>query len=115
MRAQHEVEHGRASWDTQKLQKRHLYVQEDRRYLQCALPQQPSRRQTGTTSSREEGAAMSTKKTAKNEADLQHALPGIESTFSQREQLAIISRIPANPLHEELLIPNYQPDRAIRE
>src|SRR5947209_1710481 len=58
---------------------------------------------------------MSTKKSAKNDLDLQHALPGIESNLSQREQLVIISRIPAREPHEELLIPNYQPDRAIRE
>lgn len=59
---------------------------------------------------------MSTKKTAKtNDANLQHALPGIESNLSQREQLAIISRIPVHELHEELFVTNYQPDRAIRE
>lgn len=59
---------------------------------------------------------MSTKKTAKkNKADLQPALPGIEGNLSQREQLAIISRIPAHDSHEELLVTNYQPDRAIRE
>jgi len=58
---------------------------------------------------------MSTKKSAKDDGDLQHPLPGIESNPTQREQLAIISRIPAREPHEELLIPNYQPDRAIRE
>jgi hypothetical protein len=58
---------------------------------------------------------MGKKKSANNDADLQHTLPGIESNLSQREQLAIISRIPANEPHEELLVPNYQPDRAIRE
>ncbi len=58
---------------------------------------------------------MSTKKAAKNNADLQHPLPGIEGTLSRREQLAMISRIPAHKMHEELLVPNYQPDRAIRE
>lgn len=58
---------------------------------------------------------MSTKKTAKKDIGFQHTLPGIEGGLSQREQLAIISRIPANAPPEELLIPNYQPDRAIRE
>ncbi len=59
---------------------------------------------------------MSTKKTAKkHDADLQHTLPGIEGNISQGEQLAIISRIPAHEVHEELLVTNYQPDRAIRE
>lgn len=60
-------------------------------------------------------AALNTKKTAKHDVDLQHTLPGIESSLSQREQLAIISRIPARESHEELLVTNYQPDRAIRE
>src|SRR5258708_21463016 len=46
----------------------------------------------------------------------QQQLPGIEATQSQREQLAIISRLPAHPLDDEfLLLPNYQPDRALRE
>jgi hypothetical protein len=58
---------------------------------------------------------MSTKDTAKKNADLQHPLPGIEGSHSRREQLAIISRIPAHESHEELIVPNYQPDRAIRE
>ena len=60
---------------------------------------------------------MSTKKTAnkRKDAHLQHSLPGIEGNLSQRERLAIISRIPAHELHEELLVTNYQPDRAIRE
>src|SRR5947207_15492634 len=49
------------------------------------------------------GAAMSKKKNANNDADLQQSLPGIESNLSQREQLAIISRIPAHEPHEELL------------
>src|SRR6266568_3308579 len=56
------------------------------------------------------------KKTAKkDEVHLQQVLPGIESNLSQREQLAMISRIPAHELHDELLVTNYQPDRAIRE
>lgn len=59
---------------------------------------------------------MSTKKSMKkNDADLQQALPGIQSNLSQREQLAMISRIPAHEPHGELLVTNYQPDRAIRE
>jgi len=56
------------------------------------------------------------KKTAKKDSiHRQQALPGIESNLSQREQLAMISRIPAHELHDELVVTNYQPDRAIRE
>lgn len=55
------------------------------------------------------------KKAAKQNPTLQRALPGIEGKLSQREQLAMISRIPAHEQHDELLVTNYQPDRAIRE
>jgi hypothetical protein len=56
------------------------------------------------------------KKTAKKDTiHRQQALPGIESNLSQREQLAMISRIPAHEQHDELVVTNYQPDRAIRE
>ncbi len=73
---------------------------------------------TVVTTAMQEGSlagSMSTKDTAKKNADLQHPLPGIEGSLSRREQLAIISRIPAHESHEEQLVPNYQPDRAIRE
>jgi hypothetical protein len=56
------------------------------------------------------------KKTAKKDTiHREPPLPGIESNLSQREQLAMISRIPAHELHDELVVTNYQPDRAIRE
>jgi len=58
---------------------------------------------------------MSKKTTRKDTIHRQQALPGIESNLSQREQLAMISRIPAHESHDELVVTNYQPDRAIRE
>ncbi len=58
---------------------------------------------------------MSKKTAKKDEVHLQQVLPGIESNLSRREQLAMISRIPAHELHDELVVTNYQPDRAIRE
>src|SRR6266699_6700771 len=58
---------------------------------------------------------MSKKTAKKDDVHREPLLPGIESNLSQREQLAMISRIPAHELHDELLVTNYQPDRAIRE
>ena len=58
---------------------------------------------------------MSKKTAKKDDGHREPPLPGIESNLSQREQLAMISRIPAHELHDELLVTNYQPDRAIRE
>jgi hypothetical protein len=58
---------------------------------------------------------MSKKIAKKDDSHREPPLPGIESNLSQREQLAMISRIPAHELHDELLVTNYQPDRAIRE
>src|SRR5450759_2863137 len=78
-------------------------------------PVRTGRQEISPTSRMGVGIAMSTKKTEKHDADLQHVLPGIAGSLYQREQLAIISRIPAHAQHEELLVTNYQPDRAIRE
>ena len=58
---------------------------------------------------------MSKKTAKKDDGHQEPPLPGIESNLSQREQLAMISRIPVHELHDELLVTNYQPDRAIRE
>src|SRR5215471_17299075 len=58
---------------------------------------------------------MSKKTAKKDDVHQEPLLPGIESNLTQREQLAMISRIPAHELHDELLVTNYQPDRAIRE